>query len=268
MLDKITSVFENYNTKIKNPLFGTIISVWLIHNWRIPYALFNFDKECTLQDKINFIADYFGKQNFWEELFNIIGYSFLVLIFSFALMAISRALTDFYYKIVEPFIIIRIDSKEVFTNEKKLELEINIKKIEENLNSKREELTRVENINQSITIQRDNLRDEMNSLQSSTSSTIEQLNLNVERYDNFKNTIDHLYSKFEKIIFDSLDEKKNTLNKLATRKLKENHKINIYEEIQFLRENGMLYKKLSADYLNLTGEIFLDYYRNKYLDII
>ena len=64
MIDKITSIFDNYSGKIKNPFIGTIISVWLIHNWRIPFALFNFDKECTMIDKINFIADYFGKQIF------------------------------------------------------------------------------------------------------------------------------------------------------------------------------------------------------------
>lgn len=62
-----------------------------------------------MQDKINFIADYFGKQIFWLEVIKIVAASLLVLLFTFSLMAISRGITDFYYKIVEPYIVTEID---------------------------------------------------------------------------------------------------------------------------------------------------------------
>lgn len=164
MIEKITSVFDNYKGKINNPFIGTIISVWLIHNWRIPYALVTFDKECTMQDKMNFITDYFAKQNFWEELFNVIGFSFLVLIFTFILMAFSRIITDSYYKILEPFLITKIDLKAIFTQEEKAVLELKIKELETSLNSKREEVTRTESNNQIITMKRDSLQNELQAL--------------------------------------------------------------------------------------------------------
>ena len=62
MFESLHSLVDNYKSKIKNPLIGTIISVWIIHNWRIVYAVFNFDDNCTMQDKINFIDDYFPKK--------------------------------------------------------------------------------------------------------------------------------------------------------------------------------------------------------------
>ena len=143
MLDNITSLFDNYKGKIRNPFIGTIISVWLIHNWRVPFALFNFDDDCTMQDKINYIADYFGKQDFWSELGEIIFYSFLILVFTFLLMAISRVLTDTYYKIIEPFFITKIDKKSIFTEIEKTKLENRINSLTKKVEYKNDEIDKV-----------------------------------------------------------------------------------------------------------------------------
>ncbi|MFH7012814.1 hypothetical protein ACHRV5_13155 [Flavobacterium sp. FlaQc-52] len=167
MLDKISSLFDNYSTKIKNPFIGTIISVWLVHNWRIPFALFNFDKECTMQDKINFIADYFGKQNFWWELCNIALISFLILLISYFLMTISRAITDFFYKIAEPFVITRIDKNAIYTKDEKTKLEKRISILNNKVSTRDEEIVKLEESSARISLDRTvsekNLNDEIDS---------------------------------------------------------------------------------------------------------
>lgn len=167
MLDKISSLFDNYTTKIKNPFMGTIISVWLVHNWRIPFALFNFDKECTMQDKINFIADYFGKQNFWWELFNIALISFLILLVSYFLMTISRAITDFFHKIAEPFVITKIDKNAIYTKDEKNKLEKRISTLNNKVSTRDEEIVKLEDASARLSLDRTasekNLNDEIDS---------------------------------------------------------------------------------------------------------
>nr|WP_294785651.1 hypothetical protein [uncultured Flavobacterium sp.] len=216
MIDKITSVFDNYSTKIKNPLIGTIISVWLIHNWRIPYALFNFDSDCTMQDKINFIADYFGKQELLWELVDIIGISFLVLIVTFILMMISRSITDFYYKVAEPFIVTVIDKKEIFTTEMKTKLEGRISNLSVVISERDKEITSLEASNTKLNISISKKDDEIDSL-----SQINKLNetkissLNIEN-GALKDVVKPLEDFFKN--FDLLIHQLNTEDEMLIKK--------------------------------------------------
>jgi hypothetical protein len=147
MLELFTSLVHNYKSKIRNPLIGTIASVWIIHNWRIVYALFNFDKECTMQDRINYINDYFSKKIFFNEFVIIISIAFGVIITTFILLAISRFLTDGFYKIVEPSIINLLDKNTVFTNVDKKKLELKIDGLNNNLVRLRDGNSKLENQN-------------------------------------------------------------------------------------------------------------------------
>lgn len=262
MIDKITSIFENYSTKIKNPFFGTIISVWLIHNWRIPYALFNFDKECSLTDKINFIADYFGKQYFWDEFTNIIGLSFLVLLCSFILLLISRAITDTYYKIIEPYIVTKIDKKAIFTQAEKQDLEDKILKLETALNNKREEITRAEGNTQIIQQKRDVVQSEYNSY-------IESSGL---EYKNLQEKMDQLVSRtlftekvtdfYEDVIVLLNEDEKTALRYIIDRD--ENITGDVYTDTlnEAFSRHGFL-DIGSVRKINQNGRFFVEYYRKK-----
>jgi hypothetical protein len=126
MPEVLTSILENYKSKIKNPLIGTIISVWIFHNWRIVYALFNFDADSTLQTRITFIEDYFSNKCFAGDIFIVIFIAFVVLFVTFLLLAASRYLTDTYYKIYEPSIVIKLDKRAIFTNEEREKMQIKI----------------------------------------------------------------------------------------------------------------------------------------------
>ncbi len=199
MLDKISSFFDNYSTKIKNPFIGTIISVWLIHNWRIPFALFNFDKDCTMQDKINFIADYFGKQNFWLELFNIAGISFLILVVSYFLMTISRAITDFFHKIAEPFVITKIDKNAIYTKDEKTKLEKRISILNSKVVIKDEEIINLEQANARLSLDRTTSEKILNDEIESNKNTILKLDEQVKAFQIIFKPFTEIRDEFDEI---------------------------------------------------------------------
>lgn len=200
MLDNITSLFDNYKGKIRNPFIGTIISVWLIHNWRIPFALFNFDKVCTMQDKINYIADYFGKKDVWSELSEIIFYSFLILVFTFILMAISRVLTDTYYKIIEPFFITKIDKKSIFTEIEKTKLENRINSLTKKVEYKNDEIDKVDVSNNKLANEKLNLENELNEYIRRHNKEIEGLETELRTLKRVVLPLSSIYTDFDEII--------------------------------------------------------------------
>lgn len=57
-MEVINSFFSNIKDKLTNPYFGTLILVLIGHHWELWYTLFNFDSDCTLQDKIIFVKSY------------------------------------------------------------------------------------------------------------------------------------------------------------------------------------------------------------------
>jgi hypothetical protein len=133
MVEIFNSLLSNYKSKIRNPFFGTLASVWLIRNWYIVYAIFNFDKDCSMQDKINYIQDYFSHKDFGLELFHNLWVSFVVMGFTYILLAFSRAITDLYYKWLEPLIITKIDKKAIYTTPEKMRLEGRISLLDKKL---------------------------------------------------------------------------------------------------------------------------------------
>lgn len=57
-MEIINSFFNNIKDKLTNPFFGTLILVLLIDHWELWYSIFNFDSDCTLNDKIALIKTY------------------------------------------------------------------------------------------------------------------------------------------------------------------------------------------------------------------
>lgn len=60
-MEIISSFFNNIKDKLTNPFFGTLILVLLIDHWELWYSFFNFDSDCTLNDKILLIKSYSEK---------------------------------------------------------------------------------------------------------------------------------------------------------------------------------------------------------------
>lgn len=44
---------ENIKERVTNPFLGTFVLVWIVHNWKVVYAFFFFDKEYNLEKKFS-----------------------------------------------------------------------------------------------------------------------------------------------------------------------------------------------------------------------
>lgn len=172
MLEAFTSFLNNYKSKIRNPFFGTLASVWLFRNWKVVYALFNFDEKYSMHYRINYIQNYFSKKDFWEEFVINILVTFLVLIITYILFAVSRFLTDLYYKICEPKIITFIDQKAIFTSADKSKLESRITLLNNKIERQNDAILRHESSNQILNTKNTDLQTEINKSQLELSDSI------------------------------------------------------------------------------------------------
>lgn len=117
MSDYFSSLLDNFKTRVTNPFLGTLAGVWIIRNWEIIYALFNFDDDCLMNEKILFIKSYFSKLNFYSELVKNLWISMGILLLTYCLLGISKSIVEFYYKILEKKIIVWIDKNAILTKE-------------------------------------------------------------------------------------------------------------------------------------------------------
>lgn len=92
--DYISSFFDNIKDKTTNPFFGTLIFVWLVRNWDLVYTLFNFDRDCTLLDKKEFIRNYYVGKVVWEEIGYNILIAFGLMLLSYLLIIVSRLVVN------------------------------------------------------------------------------------------------------------------------------------------------------------------------------
>ncbi|MBE8727964.1 hypothetical protein [Flavobacterium hungaricum] len=220
MTDYIDSFLSNYKSKIRNPFIGTMLSVWLIKHWDIVFAFFSFDAKRTMEWKINYVRKYFSEICFWPEFWKITGISLFSLMLTFILLGISRALTDFYYKIAEPYIVRQIDKKQIFTLENKKTLDKRIATLEAKLEKSIDAAIKAEGINEQLELKHINNISEMSkSLESATSSYAavnNQYNLLLEK----EKKIEDVYEQFRKL-YKNFDTK--TLELLKN--INQNHRI-------------------------------------------
>jgi hypothetical protein len=113
----LESFFENIKQKFTNPFFGTLILVWLSRNWSIVYSVFNFDKDCTLDDKKIIINDYFKQLDFWEEFGINISFAFFFMIIGYILIIITRFIVELVETNITPTIRVWARSKKIVTKE-------------------------------------------------------------------------------------------------------------------------------------------------------
>lgn len=111
--DIFFSLKDNVKQKTTNPFFGTLIIVWIIHNWQFVYSLFNFEKEVTLQKRINFLKLYLEPLPFAKSLGLCILITIGVLISSYLLLNISRLIVNLYDKKLTPWIYMITDKTSI-----------------------------------------------------------------------------------------------------------------------------------------------------------
>lgn len=102
--DLLVSFKDNIKAKTTNPFFGTLIVVWLIHNYKFVYTIFNFRQSTGLDDRLTFIGTYLDSDKFLPNLFWCIGYAILVLVATYLLLNLSRLIVYTFDKKVTPWI--------------------------------------------------------------------------------------------------------------------------------------------------------------------
>ncbi|PKB15257.1 hypothetical protein [Flavobacterium sp. 5] len=104
MFQIFNTLTENIKDRVKNPFFATLIGVWLVRNWELVYSIFNFDNDCQLLDKVNFVKDFYRPKNFWNELGTNVGIAFGLMLIGYMLIIITRIIVNqVEYKII-PFL--------------------------------------------------------------------------------------------------------------------------------------------------------------------
>jgi hypothetical protein len=264
MFEAVTSFLNNYKSKIRNPLMGTILSVWIFHNWRIVYALFNFDKDCTMQEKINFIQDYFSKKEFLTEFFTIILIAFAAIFITFILLALSRLLTDGYYKIVEPFIINLLDKKTIFTHLEKKILDSKINELNSNIDRLRDANSKIENHNISLVSRAEQSEKYHNKELSDLSELSIQANDDFKLLQNKSILANKVIGHFDEIINGLSEEMVNEL--ITYIEHSENINVNEYKNFVGLKAEldkiGVLISVSGFDKKTKLGILFLEYYKS------
>jgi len=111
--DFLVSFKDNFKDKTRNPFLGTYLIVWLIRNWELVYSLFNFDNHLKLVDKIDFIKEFYTKNEFLINLWTNVYWSLGLLILTYLLLNISRLITNLSEKRLTPWIYKITDSNSI-----------------------------------------------------------------------------------------------------------------------------------------------------------
>lgn len=112
-MEVINSFFNNIKDKLTNPFFGTLIIVLLIHHWELFYGLFNFDDDCTYDEKILFIHNYISVKitlkSFLIDAFQALIYMF----FGYLIIVLTRSIVLWIEYWLMPFITGKVVNKNV-----------------------------------------------------------------------------------------------------------------------------------------------------------
>jgi hypothetical protein len=119
----VNSVIDNFRTKTTNPFFGTLIVVWMFHNWRLVYKVFNFDRNTKVDTKIDFIKDYLDGWGFIWNLLLCVAIAFGVLVITYLFLGLSRYISEKYEEIALPWIHSLNGDSKIVSRRKYLDLE-------------------------------------------------------------------------------------------------------------------------------------------------
>jgi len=111
--DLLVSFRDNFKEKTTNPFLGTYFIVWLIRNWELLYTLFNFNNDQKLNEKVDFIKDYYTRHDFLENLLTNIIWAFVLLCITYLLLNLSRLIVNLSEKRLTPWIYKITDSKSI-----------------------------------------------------------------------------------------------------------------------------------------------------------
>lgn len=252
--DVFNSIKGNFKQKTTNPFFGTLILIWICNNWIIIYAIFNFDQGYTLENKINFINDHITNEEPLWNLMKLICFSFIVLIFSYFLINLSRLIINLYEKKVTPWIYKISDKNDIVLKSVYEELLSENYKLREKYESERAQRIKAENETERLESEIHNINNPNSLVEDSAR---EQKRIEFDKFETIaKNLSDiKMLGIFGKIIENIGNGKpfsqNENLNYLVT--------IGLVKKLEDLRDGNILYS------FTPDGDKFKEYYVDKYI---
>jgi hypothetical protein len=142
--DLLVSFKDNIKEKTTNPFLGTLIIVWIIHNYLNLYKLLFSGKELDFESKVIVLNRLLNPRSFLLNLFECIAVSVLVLISTYFLLNLSRLIINFYEKIITPWIYKITDKSSIVLKKDFEKSEYEKEKIQIKFESEREKRIRLE----------------------------------------------------------------------------------------------------------------------------
>lgn len=102
--DLLVSFTDNIKQKTSNPFLGTLILVWIVHNFENLYKIIFSGNHYVFDEKLTFLKNLLNPKNFLINLLECIGIAVIVLITTYFLLNLSRLIVNFYEKIITPWI--------------------------------------------------------------------------------------------------------------------------------------------------------------------
>lgn len=249
-MEVINSFFSNIKDKLTNPFFGTLILVLIIHHWKLWYVAFNFDSDCTVDDKLLFINNYIlinlTLKSFLWDIFHSIFYMFI----GYLMIILTRSLVLWVEFWLMPFITGKIINKSVI---RKSEYDDVVKEREQYFDLYEAQRKNVRLFSKTIDEQTEQIKQKDQDLliQSETiSKTVRELDLTKNYLDQSQNENVNITSKIKQ-----LDSSLKQLQKDYDIKLE---KIEKYEHLFFDEENKPFYasiEKFPPEVLNKVTEL-------------
>jgi hypothetical protein len=195
-MDITSSFFDNIKDKTTNPFFGTLIFVWLVRNWDLVYTVFNFDSDCNLEDKKDFIRNYYVDKVVWQEIVMNISIALGLMVLSYSLIVVSRLVVN----VTNHNIIPRMNEKTVS------KLVVNKNRFETVKKTRDEYFVKIQDFEeQVITLEQKNSLSKKNNIENKQkirelNETIEKINTIIEELENSQSNLQRSILENEKII--------------------------------------------------------------------
>jgi hypothetical protein len=249
-MEVINSLFNNIKDKLTNPFFGTLILVLLIHHWQLWYGVFNFDKDCNLEDKLMFIKNYISSYLNFESFMMDIGLAIVYMFLGYLVIVATRSLVLWVEFWLMPSVTKKIVNKNVV---RKSEYDDVVKEREEYFDQYEEQRKNVRNFSKTIDEQTEQIKQKDQDLfkQSDTiGKTIRELDLTKEKLEKSQKEVNGKATQIEQL--------KNSSEQMQKDFELKSEIIEKYEHLFFNEENIPFYssiEKFPPEVINKVQEL-------------
>lgn len=253
-MEIINSFFTNIKDKLTNPFFGTLILVLIIHHWELWYSVFNFDTDCTLEDKIRIIKTYAENNLTFKLLMYNVFQAIIFMFIGYLIVLGTRSLVMWIEFGIMPFITGKIVNKNVV---RKSEFDDVVKEREEYFDQYEEQRKNVRIFSKTIDEQTEQIKQKDENLlkqSSAISNSLKELEITNKHFDNLKSE--------NKTQIQKTNELKASFNNLQKENEIKIKQVEIFRRLFFSDESESFYStndKFPPEILNKVKELKNEY---------